>query len=145
MGVLANGLEQPITGMAVRLVGEHERTPDQAAEMLENVERVDDVRSDDRLSILERAAPRENGQAIEHDSLVIAQEVIGPVDRPPQRLMALHRAPRTAAQQPELVVEPYRDLARGHRLHPRRSQLDCERNATEATTDLDDRGRIVVV
>ena len=113
MRVLANRFEQAIARAAVCFVGEHERTPDQRAEVLDHVELVDVVVPDDRLGVVEGGATGEDRQTIEHESLVVAEEVIRPVDRAPQRLVAFHRTAGTAAQQPELVVEPRRDLLPG--------------------------------
>ena len=52
-----------------------------------------------------------------------------------QGLVAL-QTPAGADKQPEAVVETVADLACGHRRHPRRRQLDGQRNAVETTADL---------
>ncbi len=45
-----------------------------------------------------------------------------------------------ALQQPEPVGEAIPDLERAHRGHPRRGQLDAEREAVERLADLGHRG-----
>ena len=112
MCVLTNGFEQAVAGTAVRLVGEHERTPDQRAEVLDHVDLVDRVARDHCLGVVEARAAREDRQPIEHESLVDAQEVVRPIDGAPQRLMAFHCTAGATAQQPELVIEPRCDLLR---------------------------------
>ena len=63
-----------------------------------------------------------------------------PLERRPQRLVAVDRPAASRRQQPETVVEPSRDVERGHRVDPSGSELDRERHAVEATADLLDRG-----
>jgi hypothetical protein len=53
VGVLADSFEQPVAGVALVIVGEHERTPDERAEVLEDVELVDGVAPDDRFGVIE--------------------------------------------------------------------------------------------
>ena len=48
------------------------------------------------------------------------------------------RGPAAAGEQPEAVVEPRGDLVRRHRRHPRRGELDRERDPVEAAADLSD-------
>ena len=76
------------------------------------------------------------------DLLVVVEQVVGPLHRVAQRLVALQPAPRPD-QQPEPVVEAIAHLDRGHRLHPRGGQLDRQRDAVEAAADLGDGARLV--
>ena len=59
-----------------------------------------------------------------------------------QCLVAFQPAPRPD-EQLEPVIETIAHLGRGHRLHPRRRQLDRQRNPVEAATDLFHRGRLI--
>ena len=49
-----------------------------------------------------------------------------------------------AGQKPEALVEPSRELLCRQRLHPRRAELQGQRDAVEALADLGDRGRVAL-
>ncbi len=61
---------------------------------------------------------------------------MGPLDRRPQRAVALYRGPPASREEPEAVVEQAGDVGGGEALHPRRRQLDRQRHAVEAAADL---------
>ena len=63
-------------------------------------------------------------------ALVVVQQVVGPGHRVPQRRLAI--GPELGSgQQPEPVAQPVAHLDRAHRRHPRRGQLDAERQPVE--------------
>ncbi len=86
-------------------------------------------------------AAGENRATVEQRLLVLIQQVVGPLHRVAQRLMALQPTPRPD-QQPEPVVEAIADLGHRHRHHPRCGQLDSQRNSVKASADLHHRNRI---
>ena len=67
---------------------------------------------------------------------VSLEQVVGPVDRVAQRLVTLERRAAPAREQPEPLVEPSHEILGGHRPHPRRGQLDRQRDPVEAPTQL---------
>ena len=66
----------------------------------------------------------------------VIEQVVRPLHRMAQGLMAFQAAPRPD-QQPEPVVEPIAHLGDRHRLQARGGQLDRQRDPVEATADLD--------
>src|SRR5262249_41196781 len=56
--------------------------------------------------------------------------------RGPQRLLAAHCSPRAADEDAEAVMQARRHLTRRQHAHPRRGELDGERDTVEALTDL---------
>ena len=67
------------------------------------------------------------------------KQVVRPLDRMAERELSL-RPRRRPLQQPEPIGEPIPDLDRAHRRHPRRGQLDPEREPVEGLADLGHRG-----
>ena len=90
----------------------------------------------DRLGRLQRPAAGEHRQPPQQRPLRLGEQVVAPVDQRPQRLLAGQRRAAAAGQQPEAVVQPRRDLLHRQRLHPRRRQLDRQRDAVQPLADL---------
>ena len=143
-GVLAHGFEQPEPGLRRSRVGEHERLLDEPPEHVEDVHLVDRVAGADVFGRLEARPAGEGGQPPEDDPLRLGQQVVAPVDRGAQRLVTSGRGPAAARQEPEPVVEAGRDLLDRERPHPRRGELDRERDAVEAATELGHRPGVLV-
>ena len=66
-----------------------------------------------------------------------------PGDRSPQRLLSLRAVPATPGEEREPAVETRQDRLRWKESHARRRQLDGERETVQATTDGDDRLRVL--
>ena len=73
---------------------------------------------------------------------VVVEQVVGPLHRVAQRLVAFQPAP-ASRQQPEPVTETVAHLLRAHRHHPRRRQLDRQRDPVQPPADLRHRVRVV--
>ena len=71
---------------------------------------VDVAAGGDLLGRVEREAAGEHREAPEHRALALGQQLVAPVDRRLQRLLAGQHRARAAGEQPEAVVEPGRDL-----------------------------------
>ena len=84
--------------------------------------------------------PAKTEHRLQQVLLVLVEQVVGPLHRVAQRLMAFQPAPRPD-QQPEPVIEAIPHLGHRHRYHPRRGQLDRQRNPVEAPADLHHRSR----
>ena len=136
-GVLAQRLEQVVAGRAVvRPLRDDHRFRDEVRQRVEHVEALDAVAADDcrRRVAVERAG--EHTEAVEDEALAFGEQLVGPVDRRPQRLMALDGAPPPAGEEPEALVEQRRDLRRAHRHGTRRRELDRKGHAVETPADL---------
>ena len=67
---------------------------------------------------------------------VVGQQVPAPVDQRLERLLARHRGPAAAGEEPEAVVQPLGDVSARQHVDPRRGELDRERDAVEPAADL---------
>jgi hypothetical protein len=81
------------------------------------------------------AAAGENGQAGEESLLLLGEELVAPVDRGPQRLLACLGI-SAALEQIEPLGKALQDLGRGEHAGPGRSQLDRERQIVKPTAQL---------
>jgi hypothetical protein len=70
---------------------------------------------------------------------------MAPADRRPQRLVAWQGVAPAAGQQPEAVLEPGQQLPGGEGAQPARGQLDGERDAVQASAQLQDVRPVAVV
>jgi hypothetical protein len=82
-------------------------------------------------------AAREHRQPRERSLLRLGQQPVGPVDGRGEALMPGQRRARATRQQPT-TVELARYLRGTHRPHPRRGQLDRQRQPVEPPADLGD-------
>jgi hypothetical protein len=92
----------------------------------------------DLLGSLERASASEDGQASEEPLLLVQEEVVAPLDRRPQRALALGRIAGATGQERQALVEALEHLGRGHRLYACSRELERERQIVEAGADLGD-------
>ncbi len=92
----------------------------------------------------ERAAAGEDGEAREECLLVRAEQVVAPVDRRAERLLARGHVPWAAGEEVEALLEPGEQRLRREQLGARGRELDRERESVEADADLGDRGRVRV-
>ena len=109
----------------------------------EAVERVE-AGAGDRLGRLDRRAAREHREAREARLLVVAEQLVAPVDRRAQRLLAGGRVAGAGAERAERGVQALGDL--GGRQQPAAGggQLDRQRQPVDAPADLRDRGGVAV-
>ena len=139
LAVLADGLQQPEAGIGAGVVGNDQRPGDKVREQLQDVVALDRITGADRFGRVERAAPGKGRQAVQESLLGFAQEVVGPVDGGPQRLVTFDRAAVAAGEQPEPPVQSSRQLGGVHRGDARRRQFDRQRDTVEPSTHLRDR------
>src|SRR5206468_13071544 len=122
--------------LALGGLSDEERLVDQAREQVEHVFLRDTVAGADPLGGGEGAAAGEDGEAPEYRALFIGEEVVAPVDRCAERLVAGHRNTTAAGEQAEAVIEPRRDLLDGQGANARGGELEREWDAIEALADL---------
>ena len=113
LGVLTDRLQELIARLGPARVGDDERLRHESGQQFEHVCRVDAVAGHDCFRGREREAAGENAQAVEHATFHVVEQVVGPVDRGAQRLMALDRAAVAAGEHAEPMVEALGQLDRG--------------------------------
>ena len=137
--VHADGLQQPVRRAV--LVGDHEATSRPAG----RARRRRRGRAADGLDRLELEAAREDGEPAEQRLLVRLEQVVAPLQRGGEGVLARGRRAARAAQHAEAVVEPLRDRRRAERAQARRRELERERQAVEAEADARDVRRVALV
>jgi hypothetical protein len=138
-GVVGERLQHAESRLTAGVVGNDERLVDQS------VEQVLDVRGRD-VAICADAARRangrsvgEDGQPLEHDSLVFVEQLIAPIgDCSKIAMMRLHRS-RPFAQELESVRQAIANLVQPQVPGAGSCQLECERQSVELLADLHDR------
>ena len=136
-GVLAQRLQQPVPRRAVGLLlHHHQRLVRQVREPLEDLLRRDPRTRTDVLGGFQRPAPGEHRERGEEGPLRRPQQLKAPVHGGPQRLLAGQRRAAALGQQAEAVLQPGQQLPRRQHAHPRRRQLDGQRDAVQPGTDL---------
>ena len=68
--------------------------------------------------------------------LLLLEQVVTPIDRGSERLLALQRRCAPGREEPEAVLEPPQDLRHREHLDARRRELDRERDTVQAPADL---------
>ena len=133
VGERPDGLEQAVPGPRGAVVGDDEGLAHQRVEQPQHLDVV--ARLGDGAQRRQVEAAGEHRRRAQHRALVVVQQVVGPRHRVPQRRLAI-RPELGPGQQPEPVAEPVPHLDRAHRRHPRRGQLDAERQPVEGLADL---------
>ncbi len=138
-GVLGDGLQEPVAHLAVaRGSGHDQRLVDEGAERLQG------GRPADGLGGGEVAAAREDRQPPQHLAFVLVEQLPGPVDDGPQRLLAGQDGAAAGGEQAEAVVEPVGDLPRGEHAQAGGGEFDGEGQTVEAPADLGAPLRVVL-
>jgi hypothetical protein len=101
----------------------HETLVQQCGDAIHNLYRQGVVYIADRLGRLQRAAAREHTQPREQCLLARVQQVVAPIDRVADGLLALRQVAGSAGQELEAVGEAREQRLRGKELDPRRRQL----------------------
>ena len=122
LGVEADGLEQPEPSGPV-VVDDH-------AAVHQRSQHVDGRRrpalgTDELLDPFEPEPAGEHREAPEQAPLVVVEQVVAPVERRAQRLLARQRGAAAAGEQAEAVVEPRGDLLDRQRARPARPPARC--------------------
>ena len=129
--VFAQRLEQEEAFVAERL---------QQALVEERRELVE-VGSRDRLGGVEGEGAAKDREAAEGGLGVRVEEVVAPLDRRAQRSLPFRQIDRAARQQRQRLVEALQQGGGREELHPRRGELDREREVVQAPADRSDRSR----
>lgn len=138
--VLAQRLQQPVPGPAgaVRLPAD-ERPVDQAREGPEHVGSAETLVATDHLDGLVVEAAPEDRQALEDDLLVLAEQVVAPVEGRAQRPVTGGSRARTGLEQREPLAQASQELLGGEGRDARGGELDRQRQPVEPAAHLGDR------
>ena len=143
--VLPDRLEQPVPGFALVLVDDDQGLVDQTAQGGQHLGLRDwSLRAVGAQGSggVEGEPAGERAETTEHHSVGLVEQVVAPVHRGGEGLLAPGGAAGPAHQQREPVVEPGCDLRRGERAQPRRRELDRERDPVQAPAQCAD-GRLI--
>ena len=142
--VVADGGQQVVARAAVRLLRAQQRLFGQPGQQVEDVPAGDAAARRDPFGGGQGEAAGKDREPPEHRALVRGEQVVAPVEGRAQRLMAARRRAGPAGQYREDVVQALRQLCGRQDPYPRGGQLDRQRQAVQATADLQDRGGVVV-
>ena len=134
----ADRLQHPQPGGRAHVLASHEQ-----ALRDQGVERVQSA-AGDRLGRLDGRAAGEHREAREAPLLVIAEQLVAPVDGGAQRLLARGCVARAGARRAERGVQAFGDLGRRQQPAAGGGQLDRQRQPVDAPADLRDRGGVAV-
>ena len=144
--VHANRLQQTITAPASRLPDGDERLLREAREEVGDPGSLEIVVGRaDFLGRLELEAAREDREPAEEDPLVRLEEIVAPLERRAQRLLARRAGKASRTKKTEPVVEPLRDRRRAEGSDPAGRELERKRQAIEAKADSRDVVRVLTV
>jgi hypothetical protein len=96
------------------------------------------------LRCLQAEAADEDGKAAKDQLRVRSEEIVAPGDGVAQGLLAGRGIARASAQQVESLTEPLPQRFRGEQSHPRRGELDGQRQSIQPAHDLGDDGTRLV-
>lgn len=151
-GILADSLQQSVAHATVRtFLSNDQGLVDEPTEQVQHVLVFDALAQArpyrryraDRLRGFQAPPASEHREPVQQATLLLAQQVIAPVQCGTQRLLARQRCPTAAGQQAEALVEPSRELIDTQRGHPRSRQLQRKGNSIQPRTHLGNGGRVV--
>ena len=91
LAVLADRLQQPVAGLRPVFLGHHQRPCHQGRQQLEYRAGIDPVRTADRLDRRQAGTAREHRQPGQQLLFGFGEQLKGPVDSGPQRLLTCYR------------------------------------------------------
>src|SRR5437660_12524331 len=116
----------------------HKRLVEQLLEQLQHPIYLDIVAAQDVLGCRQRPTPAKDGEPPHQLSLRLRQELVAPVERRAQRLVAAGCGSAAADQQSETIPQAGRELLNTQQFQPSGSQLDRKRDAVQLATDVGD-------
>ena len=137
--VLAHGLQESVAGGAVPFFGRHQALIGQRHQQLEHCAIVDALAGAHLFRGFHCPAASEYRRAAEQRLFGRQQQIVTPVQRRAQRLLARLRRACAAGEQSESIIQPRIDLLHRQRANARRRQLQRQRYAVEPDAQLRDR------
>jgi hypothetical protein len=132
-GIFAHRLQQPIAArLLAGLVHLHQRLVHQRVQPIQHRQGHRPRPSvEHRLRGGQRPAPHEGRQPAQQQTLRLLEQVPAPVQRRAQGALACGQVSRPARKQSEAVVQPGGDHLHRQAAHPRRRQLDGQRDTVQ--------------
>ena len=144
LAVLANGLQHAEASAQAAVFCDDKGAGDQAGDQVDHLLAFDGIATADLFDGFERAAAGEHGESGEEALLGGVEQLVRPVDCCAKRRVSLNGAASSASQHLESAVEAARKIGGAQRDHPRRRELDGQRDTVEALADLHDGTGVVV-
>ena len=141
MGKCLDGLQQPVAGSGGGVLGLNQRLVNQGGEQPGYLAVPYRRAGAHLLRGTQRPSSGEDSKPTEQCLLRLAEQLMAPVNRGPERLMPGGRADG-AAQQREPVIEAVGDLPDAERGYPRGGQLQRQWDAIQAEADGTQRGDV---
>ncbi len=138
----ADRLEQAPAASPRPTIHRHQRLRAKRRDPFENGQRRGTRAAGHRSRRIEAEAGREHRQTAEQMPFRIRQQVVTPIHRRPQRLVARQRRPLASCQQLEPIVQSSGNFRRVKRSGACRRKFDRQRNAVEPPADRRDRQQI---
>ena len=136
--VCSNRLEHAVADLIVAFRHDHQRSIDQLCQRIEHILCPDPCVGTHAFCRIECPPTGERRTALQHPTFGLVEQVVAPVQRGLERLLARMRGAAAAGEQAEAIVEPVGDLAHAQRTDAGGGQLDGEGQSVEAATDLGD-------
>ena len=133
--VHADGLEQPVAASPATLLDHNERLLGQPRQRVRGSSPVETGADANLLDGLELEPAGEDGEPAEQHRLVGLEQVVAPLQGRDQRLLACRGGVAPVAEDPEAVVESFRDRRDTQRSEPARRELERKRQPVEAKAD----------
>ncbi len=96
-----------------------------------------------RLGVVGRAAAGEDRERREEPALLVVEQVVAPLDRRAQRLVACRPVPRAFREDGEPLSQSFGELCGRELANACRGELESERKAVDGDADLGDGPRVV--
>ena len=136
--VAANRLEQPVAPQPVAVLARDERLIDEVGEQECDLDGLEAVAGAHLLDRLQDEATRENREPPEERRLVGREEVVTPVERRLERLLAGRGRAASCTKETEPIVETVGECGGRERVDACGRELECQRKPVEAMTDPSD-------
>ena len=134
--VLPDRFEEPVAGLTALSLHQHQRLVHERRQQIQDVYSLHASVCADRLGGLQGPPSGKHRQPPEQLPLCLREQVITPVDRCAQRLLAREHDPASSGEEAEPIIQPGGDLFHRQDIDPGRRQFDGERNAIQPLTDL---------
>ena len=144
-GIVPDRLKEPVAGRPVDHLGLDQALADQRGQQVKHLPIRDVAAGGDHFRGIKCPATCEDSEPVEHDPLLGAKQVVGPVDQGAQGLVARQAGAVSRGQQPEPLIQPGVDLRRREQAKAGRGELKGERDTVEADADRRHRRRVGVV
>ena len=144
-GVEPNGLEQPVAPRVGDVAPGHERLLHEPDEDVDDLGALEPVAGADGLDRSELEPAGEHRQAAEKQPLVGLEQVVAPLERRLEGLLAGRRGVAPGAQHAEAVVQSLGDDGGTECAEPAGRQLERERQAVQPDADAGDVGGVLPV